>query len=497
MSNNIQLLNDQPIGERNNSKSSGLDFKDYADVLSRTALGTDGPFTIGIYGEWGTGKTSLLHLIEKEINDTPQNKESITTVWFNAWKYEKDDHPLIPLIATILVKLEKQKGKMNKSRKELINALRAVIYGFSAKSKIKLPGFAEIEASFIAKDMIDREAKLSRDILIDKSLYYQSFEMLNKIGNPDNKIIVFIDDLDRCFPNKIIKLLESIKLVLCQPNFIFFLGLAQTVVREYLEKMYKTRFGFTNFTGRSYLEKIVQLPFYIPPHNDRIIELSESFKSVVGFGDDLTNPTDEETYKELIKLIDQACGGNIRSSIGFVNNIRVNIEIAKKLPGQNDPDFIQIAVSRILRHRWSYIYKEIYDKSEVCKKIAEHLRNPGSSVNDEEISSLLKLIRARKNLLTTLSSKPGLQWLQNEDKRKKAIQLLNKRLYIHEEEHLTGDTGSHDIREIINGISVMFKDGEKGQTFNNAIYNPDKTATLANYNLFNENIKSIIDQNTE
>lgn len=90
-------------------------------------------------------------------------------------------------------------------------SLRAIAYGFSAKTKIKMPGFAEIEAGFVAKDMIDRDDQLRReDPLLDRTLYYNAFQALaeavpekSRIGNVEDapRIIVFIDDLDRCLPD--------------------------------------------------------------------------------------------------------------------------------------------------------------------------------------------------------------------------------------------------------------------------------------------------------
>ena len=112
--------------------------------------------------------------------------------------------------------------KFSGARKALIDSLRAVAYGFASKAKVKVPGFAEIEASFVAKDMIEQEAKLIRDPLLDRSIYYDAFDKLSELNSAGEiKIIVFIDDLERCFPNLAIKLLESIKLVLSQPGFIF------------------------------------------------------------------------------------------------------------------------------------------------------------------------------------------------------------------------------------------------------------------------------------
>ena len=55
----LKLLSDTALGETSEEKTDGLGFEAYATVLADAALGTEGPLTIGIFGEWGTGKTSL------------------------------------------------------------------------------------------------------------------------------------------------------------------------------------------------------------------------------------------------------------------------------------------------------------------------------------------------------------------------------------------------------------------------------------------------------
>jgi len=277
----LRLLTDQAIGEDDTGAEDGLGFATYARVLASVAAGTPGPFNIGVFGEWGTGKTSLMRMIQKEL--MPQ--DNIVTVWFNAWRYEQEEHPMVPLVGAIIEELETCKTLKEKTKdylSPLIRGLRAVAYGFAAKSKLKVPGFAEIEASFVAKDMIEREERLRSDPLLDRSLYYKAFETLSAVKIPtETRIVVFIDDLDRCFPDIAIRLIESMKLVLCQKGFIFILGVARRVIEGYLQHRYEKDYGILNFQGQAYLDKIVQLPFHIPPHTQRMVGFStQSLKRV-------------------------------------------------------------------------------------------------------------------------------------------------------------------------------------------------------------------------
>jgi predicted KAP-like P-loop ATPase len=132
----ISLIADQAIGESDLRTADGLGFETYAQVLATAAADTKGPFTIGVFGEWGTGKTSLMRLIKKNLEASP----NIVTVWFNAWRYDKEDHPIVPLVGTIVHELEKHKDDkavLAQTRRSLVGALRAIAYGFSAKAKVK------------------------------------------------------------------------------------------------------------------------------------------------------------------------------------------------------------------------------------------------------------------------------------------------------------------------------------------------------------------------
>jgi predicted KAP-like P-loop ATPase len=86
------LWTDQPIlGVRYDR----LRFSHYADVLAEVVLTVDTPITIGIFGPWGSGKTSLMRLVaEQLINRRTAGHRWARVVWFNAWQYERDQGAL-------------------------------------------------------------------------------------------------------------------------------------------------------------------------------------------------------------------------------------------------------------------------------------------------------------------------------------------------------------------------------------------------------------------
>src|SRR3954471_6899177 len=88
----LPLLSDEPIHELG---QDGLGLENWARVVAGIALGTEGPFTVGIFGPWGVGKTSILRLAKNMIDRCEQAMQgNITTVNFNAWEYEQESSPL-------------------------------------------------------------------------------------------------------------------------------------------------------------------------------------------------------------------------------------------------------------------------------------------------------------------------------------------------------------------------------------------------------------------
>ncbi len=303
---NHKLLSDEPILET--ERTDELRFGPAAEVLARAALHTESPMTIGVFGNWGSGKTSLMRLMHDIVDNTDPQKRAAVPVWFNAWQYEREEHLIIPLIATIARDIKKKQAQWEKitldtkvskvakvSLKKIIeggekvhNALRAVIYGISMKGKLDVPMVGEIEISTSMKDMIERYEAVTQDTFMARSLYFDAFDKLRELSHDEKiekpKIVVFIDDLDRCFPEQAVHLLESVKLILHQPNFAFVLGIYPQIIEEFVRNKYAAQYPIAAVTAASgaddeelrhrmtdylkyfnqYLDKIVQVRHYVP-----------------------------------------------------------------------------------------------------------------------------------------------------------------------------------------------------------------------------------------
>ncbi len=325
-----------------------LGFDKYVDTLSGMITDEDfkTPFCIGIFGKWGSGKTSFMHLLEKKLLDDNTSRFAIP-IWFNPWRYEREEHLIIPFLKTIERGIEKfeeeHKEDNGKISSELSDKLRkfaatigrvsaAFAYGITADAK--LGGFGiKLDASKMAKreeELSSRRMKELRKLSEDyTSMYYDiTNELKEAVDEKIFRIVVFVDDLDRCLPDKAVELLEAIKLFLDIEGYLFIIGVDREVVKKGIAYRYR-HFEFkdeerednTIISPEDYLDKMIQLPLELP-----IIERGrkESFiKSLMGKSDDFKEHSDLIIYAGI--------GENPRSLKRFINLLAFMVNLAETL----------------------------------------------------------------------------------------------------------------------------------------------------------------------
>ena len=448
----LQLISDEPVDLLEDDR---LGLQPYAGTVASVALGTPGPFTIGVFGGWGHGKTSLLRLAQKMVEaQDPQ----VVTAWFNAWQYEKEEHPIVPLTATIVHALEKKhdsglSAALAKGAGKLIDALRSVAYGFSLKGKAQVPDLVEVEAAADVQKMIDRYQELRKhaiDALLDQSLYHKAFEILQaaaaKHDDSDQrpKIVVFIDDLDRCLPDNALHLLESIKLVLCQPGFVFVLAIDPRIVERYLEKRYKDQYGIEDYRdGQSYLDKMIQLPFPIPSHESRFEEFIKRLLN--------DHPALEKLRRDFLPLVNVvalASDRNPRSAVRFFNRMLIDQRIWQQVNKDVIFDAGAFAVSRALQIQSETTYHTLLANEALCKLIAEGdgdtrrrlqrlradatategkppIQRPAELLDwSDPFGRAIDDLLGRPHLCELFDSQPGQRWLERKELRDQIEQFL-------------------------------------------------------------------------
>jgi hypothetical protein len=222
----------------------------YVEGLGNIVRGCETPMVIGLYGAWGVGKTSLMQQIQEKL----QPDASIRTVWFDAWQHQFDEHPALSLLHTMVDTLELKRGV----KKALITI--AVALSASALRTTQIVDPEDIKTTL---ESYNQEYFQIRDARARLHNEFQKLilEVRNSArGGKPLRIVFSIDDLDRCMPSQIIAVLESLKLYLNLEGCVFFLA----VDRRALEANIR-RHHAADWDARRYLDKIIQLPFTVPP----------------------------------------------------------------------------------------------------------------------------------------------------------------------------------------------------------------------------------------
>ena len=331
----VKILTDEPV-----NKDNKLGFDQYASALVNIIMGSDPQFTIGIFGGWGTGKTTLMRMMHEKL-EGDEYKEFVVPVWFNAWLYEREKHlAIIPLLNTVLEEISRR-PELNKLQDNISKALSSLISATSVGLSLGVANI-ELNPGEGSNDETDKQ----------ETLYYSKFkqiEMALKEVNKENnlRIVVFIDDLDRCAPDKVLEVLESIKIFLGISGFIYVLGLSQNVIETCINNKYKD----LNIKGEDYVKKIIQIPFRIPQWRET--ELKDYVNTITG---NLETPY-KDLFSEFNDVVINGLENNPREVKRFINSYIATQEVFKK----DELNKEILLLLQVFQFRWPGFYTTLFD----------------------------------------------------------------------------------------------------------------------------------------
>ena len=331
-------------------KTPTHDFDSLSRTISNIIRNSTPHFTVGIYGEWGTGKTTLMKSIEKNLVDNShENEQSFLPIWFNAWKYEREENlASVSLMKTVSYAMEGH-NIFDPLSKTIFKGL--TIVGKDIMQQITMQAVSEKKE--ITDEEINEKMKHLNSLYRD-SVYYEGLEKIKSQMESireegDHRVVIFIDDLDRCSPVKALEVLESIKLFLDIEGFIFVIGLSHKTVTELITQAYKN----TGIRGEDYIKKIIQIPIKIPSWSRQsIIDLIES-TIATRLNSDYTKFLTQNSGM-IAKVVDY----NPRQLKRFINNVIIAFEAFAGKQGSPEIQFNEIFLVKILKSKWPDFYRE-------------------------------------------------------------------------------------------------------------------------------------------
>lgn len=272
-------------------------------------------FTIGLYGAWGSGKTSLLNMILENVASTD---DSVVILRFNPWMCS-DPKQLIMQFFKQLASAIKLKKPTTDHAWELINQYADIFDAVNA-----IPGIGTLLAA--AGKSLATEAKKRIDIQTN-DLQGRKDKIIQAMTEENLKIIVSIDDIDRLSEDEIIAVFQLVKALADFPNTIYLLAFDYDVVVRALGKV-------QHGDGREYLEKVIQVPFEIPAPSMASIHNALFSKLDTILSDIPEDNWDKVTWAELFQYGLKEYIRSIRDVIRYANVFSLKYELLKN---ETDP----------------------------------------------------------------------------------------------------------------------------------------------------------------
>jgi hypothetical protein len=297
------------VWQDNETETDLLGFDVHADLIR--AVVTDRsilPVTVGVFGDWGGGKSSIMKMLQKELSNEDAYP-GVVCLYFNGWTFEGYEDAKSALLSSILIQLGEDKKFGHKAKDWVIKLLKRLKWMEMGKLAVKhvgipvvaaaltggvaaIPVAVAAAASTIAggasgeneRDDGDKSKEIDWSALVEASPEKADLMGVRKFREEFAKmlektdvtaLVVLIDDLDRCLPERLIETLEAIKLFVSVPRTAFVIGADPRIVRHAISTRYVKR--QLEHTGNAsevrkeeegliqdYLEKLIQVPYQLP-----------------------------------------------------------------------------------------------------------------------------------------------------------------------------------------------------------------------------------------
>jgi predicted KAP-like P-loop ATPase len=270
-----------------------LNYSAIAETIVKTLEGNRGKaITIGVHGDWGAGKSSILEMISMTFKD----KDKVLCLKFNGWSFQGFEDAKITLLEGIVTGIIEARSLWQTARVDIAKVFQSIDLLKLAKKAGGLAiahytGFAGVGLLEIIKSKISDFTAKPEDYLTKENLLAAAGEMNDLMKAPEEKkrvaqevvefhksfsklletagieqLVVLVDDLDRCLPEIAIETLEAIRLFVTAKKTAFVIGADEEMIENAVKKHFK---DFPDAAAgkawaKNYLEKLIHIPFRIP-----------------------------------------------------------------------------------------------------------------------------------------------------------------------------------------------------------------------------------------
>ena len=280
-------LIDLPLAGYDSEEPLGL--STYADALTNFITHCQTPITIGIQGDWGIGKTSLLNMVRDRLGPQAYRREEYPSVYFNTWQYaqlDREEHLTIALLADLVRRigaLDAAPAESRKQARDLLGKVSRMAASAGTQVLLNKVGIDGAEVLRAAEESDDLPTYLQTMQLVVgyKHEFQRLVETFMEGKKSGSRLVVMIDDLDRIRPARALELLSAVKNFLDVPRCVFVLAVDYAVIQRGVAEKMGTAERMRH--GKSYFDKIIQVPFNMPVASYRV---DRYILSLLGWGFD-------------------------------------------------------------------------------------------------------------------------------------------------------------------------------------------------------------------
>jgi len=298
--------------------SDSLEIASYHEALVDFIKKTDTPMTIGVQGEWGSGKTSLLNQIWnklEESNDEHVDDENYLQIWVNSWEHSllcSPEECLLKIVNEIiqaLLEADVDKSKKDKV-KEGVQSLMKGALRIGSSLAAGNAGAQAVDSIFLSEANTIKELRKQLHSLVEEIKELES--------NPYQRVVVYVDDLDRIDPEDAVSILELLKNIFNIKDCVFVLAIDYQVVVKGLKEKFGEPTPENEWEFRSFFDKIIQLPFSMPMGSYDIGKYVLSLLDDINYYESENDQLDEDLIESLVTL---SIGTNPRSIKRLINSL--------------------------------------------------------------------------------------------------------------------------------------------------------------------------------
>ncbi len=405
-----------------------LDYHAYRDAIVAMIRGlTDSQLlTIGVFGDWGSGKTTLLRMVRQTLRE-----RRIPSIWVNVWQFENEEEVWNAFLQALLINVKREISPL---RRVLFNAgllrknirwkqVLAALPGLLARvtivcvplyfslqkidldelvtSQNAIAGGGTLLGTLLGWFLLARPYAQAVRERVDIDLgdfvrsaplksrvtrlqvfreYFQ--DMVTSLVGSRGRLVIFVDDLDRCSAENVVGVLDAIKLFVEIPNCVYVLGLDRGVVEAAVRRKYVDQDNAAS-QAREYLEKLIGLPFDLPP-----LSGEEMAQLVGGIASDLP---EAERSAPVFALGQQPNPRKVKRAINMFLLLWTLSQQRGELGNVIKP--VRLAKIVVLQHSYREFYDVVAERPEALGLLESYFRDPdgfrveGESTDETEAES--------------------------------------------------------------------------------------------------------------